>query len=161
MQLNQRQIRNIAATAVLLLLVGLVAWYFGLFEGQGSDEAQIRRVTDRAVAEFNDHDWEDALRYCWVEPNTSERRRQWVNSVPRQANAIVIDSVLPQGPLIVPAGAEEYVVEVSIVAHGQVSFISGGRLNVPRGKIFYLKKNGVWLIDLERTAPQFGVMPPR
>ncbi len=161
MKLTQHQIRNLIALGVLLVLACVVGWWVGIFDAKGSDEDQIRRLTENARTEFNDHDWEDALQYCWVEPNTRERRQQWIKSIPNQANAINLDSILPTVPLSVPVGANEYVIEVSIIAHGQVAFFSGGRINVPKGTIFYVRKNGLWLIDLERSAPTFGVPVPR
>lgn len=159
MKLDQRQVRNIIAGSVLLLLVILVMWWFGVFEAKGSDEDQIRRVTEAAREEFNDHDWDDILQYCYVEPDTPQRRKQWVDSVPRQANGIRIMSILPTQPLNVPVGATTYEVEISIVAQ---PIIGATRIEVPKGKLYYVKKNNVWLIDLERSAPNFGVpVPPR
>ena len=157
MKLDQRQVRNIIAGGVLLLLVILVMWWFGVFEAKGSDEDQIRRVTEAAREEFNDHDWDDLLQYCYVEPDTPQRRKQWVDSVPRQANGIRIMSILPTQPLSVPVGATSYEVEVSIVAQ---PIIGATRIEVPKGKLYYVKKNNVWLIDLERSAPNFGVPIP-
>jgi hypothetical protein len=159
MALEQKQIRNIIAGGVLLLLVILVMWWFGVFEAKGSDEDQVRRVTERAQGEFNDHDWDDLLQYCWVDPDTPQRRKQWVDSVPRQANAIKIASFLHTQPLSVPVGAMEYQSQVSVVAQ---PIIGATRIEVPKGTIYYVKKNGVWLIDIERSAPTFGVaVPPR
>jgi hypothetical protein len=159
MKLDQRQVRNIVAGGVLLLLVILVMWWFGVFEAKGSDEDQIRKVTEAAREEFNDHDWDDVLQYCYVEPDTPQRRKQWVDSVPRQANGIRIMSIMHTQPLSVPVGAVTYESEISIVAQ---PIIGATRIEVPKGKLYYVKKNGVWLIDLEKSAPNFGVpVPPR
>lgn len=151
--------RNWVAGAVLLALVILVMWFFGVFEAKGSDEDQIRRLTENARLEFNSHDWDDVLQYCYVDPDTPQRRRQWVQSVPRQANGIRIMSILPNRPLNVPVGATTYEIEVSVVAQ---PIIGATRIDVPKGKLHYVKKDGVWLIDLEKSAPNFGVpVPPR
>jgi hypothetical protein len=157
MKLDQKQIRNIVAGCVLLLLVILVMWWFGVFEAKGSDEDQIRRVTEKARIEFNDHDWPDVLQFCWVEPDTPQRREQWVKSVPNIARGLKIVTILPDQRLNVPVGATEYEVQVSIIAQ---PIIGGTRYDVPKGTIYYVKKNGVWLIDLERSAPNFGVAVP-
>jgi hypothetical protein len=158
--MDQRQkllIRNIAAGAVLVILIVLLLAWAGVFEGSESDEAQIRALMEQARDEINDHDWDDFLDLCNLE---QQRREKWRASIPRQAAVVNIDSLQPTELLSVPAGAVEAEVSVNVIASLR-NPLSGKSLQTDsmNGTIFCVKVDGRWRIDLDRSAATFPYIP--
>jgi len=152
---RQLIIRNIVGGAGLLVLIVLVLAYCGVFEGSQSDEAQVRRLIDDSQTQINDHNWDRLLRLCDLTP---ERREQWRESIPRQANFVRVTAIQPEGFISVPEGSTEYSINVVVIAHMQIlgREVQHQRAN---GTMFFVKRGDAWLIDLERTAPTFPHMP--
>lgn len=158
--MDQRQfrlVRNILGGVGLLVLLLLVLVWLGVFEGEQSDEAQIRELIDRAKQEINSHNWEDFLRLCDL---TEEERQRWLAAIPRQAEYVVLETLLPTGFIGVPAGATEYEQEVHTLAHLRVPVV-GRRLqgDSVQGTMFFVKVNDRWRIDLDRSASTFPYLP--
>lgn len=152
-QKRKNLIKNIAGGVVLLAVVILGLIYFGVFEGEQSDEAQIRALMDRAKTETNDHDWSDLFR---LGDMTAERREAWVDSVPRQANLVRIDDIRPKSILNVAPGATEYELDVKVIAHLR-NPIGGANIrgDVVDGTLYFVKNDGRWFIDFDRSADTF------
>ena len=103
--MDQKQkllIRNIVGVVILLTLTLFVLAYCGVFEGEQSDEAQIRALIDRSQDEINDHDWDDLFDLTDL---TEPEKQAWIAAVPRQAQLVQIDAINPKGLLAVPAGS--------------------------------------------------------
>jgi hypothetical protein len=156
-QRQSRLIRNILGGVGLLVLLIFVLMWLGVFEGKHSDEAQIRDLIDRAKLEINEHNWEDFLRLCDL---TEQQRQDWLAAIPRQANYVVLETLLPTGLISVPAGATEYEQEVHTLAHLRVPVV-GTRLqgDSVRGTMFFVKVDERWRIDLDRSATTFPYLP--
>lgn len=152
---QKRLVRNIVSGAILLCLLLFVLAYCGVFEGAQSDEAQIRALLERSRDEMNDHDWDDFFDLCDL---TGPEKRAWEEAVPRQANLVVIDAINPQEMISVPAGAGEYELNVTVIGHLDVMGrnVQG---DVARGTLYFVKKDGRWYIDVNRSAPTFPYVP--
>ncbi len=158
--MEQRQkllIRNIAAGAVLVILLVFVLAWLGVFESAGSDEAQVRDLMEQARAEINDHDWDDFLDLCNLD---QQRREAWRAAIPRQAAVVHLDSLQPTELLSVPPGATEVEVDVNVIASLR-NPLSGKSLQTDsmNGTIFCVKVDGRWRIDLDRSAATFPYIP--
>lgn len=157
--MDQKQkmlIRNILAGIVLLTLILFVLAYCGVFEGPQSDEAQIRALMERSREEVNDGDWDDLFDLCDL---TEADKKAWIETVPERANYVEIDSISPRGVLSVPEGVTEYSVDVSVLAHFEKIGISGPKLDSVSGTLYFVKKDGRWLIDWQQSAPTFPYVP--
>jgi hypothetical protein len=145
---QKRLLRNIVSGTVLLILLLFTLAYCGVFEGAQSDEAQIRELIDRSKEEINDHDWDDLFDLCNM---PQERREAWLKEKPDLAEYLQIDTITHKGFISVPAGTDEFELEVSVVAHLEKVGISGPRLDAVEGTIMFVKTNGRWFIDLDRS----------
>jgi len=128
-----------------------------VFEGAQSEEAQVRALIDRARDEFNDHDWNDFLALCDL---TAEEREAWRQAIPRQASLASIESLQPLALLSVPPGATEYEVDVNVIASLN-NPLTGKSLQSEsmNGRLYLVKVDGRWRIDLDRSAPSFPYVP--
>jgi hypothetical protein len=159
--MDQKQkllIRNIAGVVILLTLLLFVLAYCGVFEGDQSDEAQIRALIDRSRDEVNDHDWPRLFDLCDLTP---DEKQAWINAVPNQAELVHIDSITPRGFISVPEGAVEYELEVSVLAHLEAPIVGrvGPQIESVSGTLFFIKKGDRWFIDWNRSAPTFPYIP--
>lgn len=159
--MDQKQkllIRNIVGVVILLTLVLFVLAYCGVFEGEQSDEAQIRALMERAQEEINDHDWDDLFELTDL---TEQEKQAWIKAVPRQADLVQIDAVNPKGLITVPAGSTEHEQEVSVVAHLEAPVVGsvGPQIDAVEGTLYFVKKDGRWYIDWEKSAPTFPYIP--
>lgn len=157
--MDQKQktlIRNIVGGVVLLTLVLFILAYCGVFEGEQSDEAQVRALIERAQEEINDHDWPDLFDLT----DLSEAEKQaWIDSLPAQAEYVKVDAITPQSMIVVPAGSTEYELDISVLARLQKLGISGPQLDAVQGTLYFVKKDGRWYIDWDRSAPTFPYVP--
>ena len=151
-------IRNIVAGTVLLILIVCVLWWLGVFEGEQSDEAQSRALVERSKDETNDHDWDDLFALTDM---SEEDKQAWEETVPQQANFVVIDSITPNGFISVPAGATTYELEVTVVAHMQVPIAGNIRADSVKGTLYFVKKKDRWFIDWTKSAPTFPYIPSK
>ncbi|MBZ0135825.1 MAG: hypothetical protein K8I27_05590 [Planctomycetes bacterium] len=151
--MDQKQkllIRNIAGGVILLALVLFGLAYCGVFEGEQSDEAQIRALIERAQEEFNDNDYDGLFSLCDL---TAPEKEAWINSVPKMADNVQIDVINPRELIVVPGGATEYQVEVSVIAHMERAGISfGGQLDAVTCTLAFVRKNERWYIDLNKST---------
>lgn len=146
-------IRNVVGGVGLMLIVALVMAYCGVFEGKGSEEDQVRKLMERCQDEINEHDWDDLLRLCDLTPEETDL---WQRSIPKaQADMLVIEAVTPKGLINVPGGATEYELTVSVLARLDLPLAGGLRAQTFEGKMYFVKVNGVWMLDLWKTAPTF------
>lgn len=152
---KQLLVRNILGGAGLAILLLLVLGWCGVFEGAQSDEAQIRGLIEQARQEVNDHDWDDFLRLCNL--NDADRNA-WRNAIPKQANFVVVDTLVPKGFISVPAGSTEYQVEVNAVARMSVMGRSV-QADTVDGTMYFVKVDGRWKIDLDRSSSTFPYIP--
>lgn len=152
---QQLLLRNVIGGVGLLVILALVLAWCGVFEGAESDEAQIRALIDQSKEEINDHDWDDFLRLCHL--NDADRQA-WRDGIPRQANFVIIDSLVPKGLISVPAGSTEYEVNVHAVAHMSVMGRSV-QADAVDGTMFFVKVDGRWKIDLDRSSSTFPYIP--
>jgi len=151
--LNSKQIRNLIGGAILLVLFILFLAWLGAFEGKESDEQKIRALNDQLRQEISDHDWEDVIALSNL---SADQRSAYKESIPRQANLVIIDAINPIGLVSVPEGATEYQLDVQVLAH---LALGGVRVDAPSGTIFYVKEGGHWKIDLRRSAATFPGVP--
>lgn len=149
-------IRNIAAGIVLLIFLLLIAVWLGVFEGEQSEEAQIRELMDRARDEINDHDWDDFLLLCDLDET---ERAAWLAAIPRQADFVVVDTLEPLEFISVPPGSHEYVMNVNALAHLQAPIIGNIRADSVNGTLHFVKIGDRWRIDLNRSASTFPYIP--
>jgi hypothetical protein len=152
---KQLLIRNIIGGVGLLALLVVVLAFFGVFESKESDEAQVRQLISDAQHEVNNHNWERLLRLTNLTP---EERRQYLDAIPRQANFIRVTTIQPESFINVPSGATEYSVDVLVIAHLEVLGRQSERQRND-GTMHFVKQDGVWLIDLRRTAPAIPHLP--
>jgi hypothetical protein len=161
---QKRLVRNIVSGTVLLVLLLLVLAYCGVFEGTQSDEAQIRELIERSKEEANDRDWEDFLDLCDV---PSSERQAWLDAINKTmeetqgAKLVQIDSVTPTEMISVPAGATEYQLDASVIGHLEAPVIGavGRPFEAVEGTYFFVKKQGRWYIDLDRSSSTFPYVP--
>ncbi|MDC1143193.1 hypothetical protein OAU50_08895 [Planctomycetota bacterium] len=149
-------IRNIVGVVVLVgVLITALIW-LGVFEGDQSDDAQVRALIENSQTHLNDHDWSDFFAQCDM---TSAEREKWENWVPRQANFLVLDSLNPVGFISVPEGATTYEIEVHYVAHMN---LMGRKLQAQQGKsvFHFTKRDGRWWINMDETAKTIPHMKP-
>jgi hypothetical protein len=149
---QKRLVRNIVSGTVLLILLLFTLAYCGVFEGAQSDEAQIRELMERSREEISDHDWDDFFDLCDL---PQAEREGWLEAKPDLAEYVQIDSITPKSFISVPAGATEFELEVSVVAHLEKIGISGPQLDAVEGTMFFVKKNDRWYIDLDRSSSTF------
>ena len=159
--MDQKQkllIRNIIGAVVLLALVLFVLAYCGVFEGEQSDEAQVRALIERAQDEINDHNW-PAL-FDLTDLNEQEKAA-WIEAVPDRAELVKIDAITPKGLIAVPAGETEYEIDIRVLAHMEAPLVGrvGPQLDAVDGTLYFVKKNDRWYIDWDRSAPTFPYMP--
>jgi hypothetical protein len=158
---QKRLIRNIVSGVVLLVLLLFVMAYCGVFEGAQSDEAQIRELMERAKEETNDRDWNDFLDLCDV---PEAERQGWIDAIndtmehTQGAKLVKIDAINPKGMISVPAGAATYELEVSVLAHIDV-VVTSRQMDAVEGTMYFVKKDGRWFIDLERSSSTFPYVP--
>ena len=155
---QKRLVRNVLSGVILLVLVGMVLAYCGVFEGDQSDTAQVRRLVDRAKDEMNAHDWDDFFALCDLTP---EEARAWEASIPQQAQLVVVDNITYREFLAVPDGATEYSINVTVLAHLEAPIVGrvGAQLDSVNGTLYFVKKDGRWLIDINKSAPTFPYLP--
>lgn len=149
-------IRNILAGTVLLILIVLVLAWLGVFEGEQSDEAQVRALIERSREETNDHDWDDLFDLTDM---SEEDKQAWIKSVPQQANFVVLDSITPDGFIGVPEGATSYEQDVTVVAHLEVPIAGNIQADSVKGTLYFVKKKDRWFIDWNKSAPTFPYIP--
>lgn len=149
-------LRNIIGGVGLLILLAFVLAYCGVFEGGKSDEAQIRELMENLKVELSDHDWDDALRLCDLEP---DERDAWKEAIPRQAELVKIVAITPDGFISVPPGASEFQLEVTVLARLEAPIAGNLRADTTKGTLHFVRRNGMWLIDLDRSAPTFPYLP--
>lgn len=158
--MDQKQkllVRNIIGVVILLVLLLFVLAYCGVFEGEQSDEAQIRSLMERAQEEINDHDWDDLFDLTDM---TEAEKQAWEQSLPQQAGYVQVDSITPRGLITVPAGSTEYELDVAVVAHLEKLGISGPQFDAVECTLFFVKKDGRWYIDMDRsTFPGYVTRP--
>lgn len=152
---KQLLVRNILGGVGLAIVLVLILGWCGVFESAQSDEAQIRGLIEQARQEVNDHDWDDFLRLC----NLNDADRQaWRDAIPKQANFVVVDTLVPKGFISVPVGATEYEVEVNAVARMSVMGRSI-QADTVDGTMYFVKVDGRWKIDLDRSSSTFPYIP--
>ncbi len=153
-------IRNGVAGAVLLLLVLVILSFFGVFEGELSDEAQVRALIEASKEEITDHDWDDLLDLTDSPP---AERDIWKRTIPKQADLVVIEAITPNGFITVPADAKTYSVEVTVLARLELPIAGGLRAQSIKGRLFFVKVDvrgkQVWKLDLRKSAPTFPYLP--
>lgn len=153
-------IRNIVGAVGLLVIAIFLLAFFGAFEGDQSNEAQIRAVIEGVQEEINDHDWEDLLAYSDATPAEADI---WRASIPREAQYVVIDAITPKAFLSVPDTATEHVVEVTVIARYEAAGIVSSRPAQADGKLYFVKVTiagrQTWKLDLKRSAPTFPYLP--
>lgn len=160
--MDQKQktlIRNIVGGVVLLTLVLFILAYCGVFEGEQSDEAQVRALIERAQDEFNDEDWDDLFDLCDL---TEAEKQAWIDSVPDNARNVEIEAVTPRELIVVPTGSTTYELQVSVVGR----FAPGGvrvgpQLDAVTCTLAFVKKDGRWYIDVNKSTFPGYVNPPR
>jgi hypothetical protein len=155
---QKRLVRNIVSGTILLILLLFVLAYCGVFEGAQSDEAQIRALIDRSKEEVSDHDWDDLFDLCDL---PQEERQAWLDAKPDLAEYVQIDSITPKSFIGVPAGATEYELEVTVIAHLEKVGISGPQLDGVEGTMWFVKKDGRWFIDLNRSDFPYITKPKK
>ena len=81
--------------------------------------------------------------------------------MPRQAQLVDIDNLAYRGFLSVPDGATEYVIAVTVLAHLEAPDVGrvGPQLDTVDGRLYFVKKDGRWLIDINRSADTFPYVP--
>ncbi|MHC4841158.1 MAG: hypothetical protein ACYTDT_09420 [Planctomycetota bacterium] len=149
-------IRNIIGVVVLISILFTVLIWLGVFEGKMSDDAQVRALIDNSKTYINEHDWGDLFAQCDM---TSEERQKWEDSVPRQANFLVMESLNPAGFISVPPGSTTYQIEVHYVARMDVL---GNRIQAQQGKsiMHFVKRDGRWWINMDETAKTLPHITP-
>jgi hypothetical protein len=155
---QKRLVRNIVSGTILLILLLFVLAYCGVFEGAQSDEAQIRELIDRSRQEVSDHDWDDLFDLCDL---PQEERQAWLDAKPELAEYVQIDSITPKSFISVPAGATEFELEVTVIAHLEKIGISGPQLDGVEGTMWFVKKNDRWFIDLNRSDFPYITKPKK
>lgn len=150
---QQLLIRNIVGGIVFLILFILALVYFGVFDSEESDEAQIRALIDRSKQETNDHDWDDLFQLGDMD---AQQREAWINNVPRGANLVVVDDIRPKEIISIAPSETKYILNVTVVAHMK-NPINGTNIrgDVVNGELFFVKKDGRWFIDFDRSADTF------
>lgn len=153
-------IRNIVGGVGLIVIAVFVMAFFGVFESDQSNEAQIRAVIEGVKEEINDHDWEALLA---LSDSTPEEADIWRRSIPKQADVVVVDSLTPKSFLTVPDNATEFVVDVTAIARMELATVAVGRPVQTEGKLYFVKVSvagkDVWKLDLKRSAPTFPYLP--
>jgi hypothetical protein len=154
---RQLMIRNILGLMVLAAMLLVVLAWLGVFEGRHSDEAQIRELMERAQREFNNHNWDNLLLLCHLTP---QERDAWRAAIPEAANRVVLETFEPMGFISVPADAAEYQQEVLIVGRVNVPLV-GSRIpaETVRGTMNFVRVDGRWRIDINRSAATFPYVP--
>ncbi len=142
---------------MLVLVVTVLIW-LGVFEGELSDDAQIRRLIDDSKTNVNDHDWSDLFAQCDM---TAAERDKWEKAVPQQARFVELETLNTTGFISVPTLATEYSVEVHYVSTYNVL---GNTMQGKSGTavFYFVKRDGRWWIDMDETAksvPHFT--PPK
>lgn len=158
-KLDKNKIRLLAGLGVLLVLIGGILWWRGMFTPADSDEGQIRRLTMLFKDRVNAHNWRGVCELCNL---TQQRADQWVKSVEvGPANALVVDDVqLPAG-FTVATGATELELPVTVFARLQAGPFSITDSRPRTGTVYYVKVAGRWYVDVERSAPAFSIPVPR
>jgi len=149
-------IRNAIGGAVLLVLAILAMAWLGVFEGEQSDDARVRRLMQAIQSEINDHDWDDFFLMCDL---TAEETEQWRAAVPAQAAMVRIDTMQPKGLISVPRGATEYAFDVHVIAHLEVPIAGTLRADTLDGTLYMVKIGETWKLDLKRSATTFPYIP--
>lgn len=152
---QQLLIRNVVAGLLLLVFLFLALMWLGVFEGEESDEAQIRELISTAQDNINEKEWDDLFRLGDMTP---QRAREWEDSLPRLANVVKIHDIRPKQFIDVPAGATEYDVVVVVTAMldppMNVPGVSGTR-EVNEGTMYFVKVDDEWKIDFDRSTGTF------
>ncbi|MBX3473614.1 MAG: hypothetical protein KF754_04465 [Planctomycetes bacterium] len=162
MNTQQRNVlvRNLVGGIGLVVLALFLMTFFGVFDGEQSNEAQVRKLMESIQDEINDHDWHDLVA---LSDATPEEADIWLRSVPKQAQYVVIDTITPKTFLNVPDTAREFVVEVTVLARYEAAGMVSSRPIQADGKLYFVKLNiegkEAWRLDLKRSAPSFPYLP--
>ncbi len=154
-------IRNVVGGVGLVIVALFVLAFFGAFEGDQSNEAQIRKLIEGVKEEINDHDWDALLA---LTDSTPEEADIWKRSMPREASYVVLDTLTPRNFLTVPDNATEFMVEVTVIARYEApgGIVSSRPASVD-GKLYFVKvkisDRTAWRLDLRRSAKTFPYVP--
>lgn len=153
-------IRNLVGGLGLVLIAVFILAFFGAFEGEQTNEAQVRALMEGTQEAINDHDWDELLA---LSDSTPEEADIWRRSIPKQADVVVVDALTPKGFLTVPDNATEFVVDVTAIARMELATVAVGRPVQTEGKLYFVKVSvagkDVWKLDLKRSAPTFPYLP--
>ena len=157
-KIDMRKVRMFGGLGALFLLFFLFLWWRGVFTPAETEEGQIRKLTQMFKERVSAHDWRGLTALCELTP---QRADQWVKSVEiGPANAIAIDDVQMPPGFAVPVGATEFELGVTVFAHIQAGPISLADTRPRTGMVYYVKSGGRWRVDVERSAPAFGIPIP-
>jgi len=162
MNTNQRNvlIRNIVGGVGLVVIAVFIMAFFGVFEGDQSNEAQIRALMEGVQEEINDHDWDALLSLTDATPEEADI---WKRSIPKEAKFVVVDTMTPKGFITVPDSANEHVVEVTVIARYEAAGVISSRPAQADGKLYFVKLivagKETWKLDIKKSAPTFPYLP--
>ncbi|MCC6574349.1 MAG: hypothetical protein IT462_11215 [Planctomycetes bacterium] len=158
--LDSRKLRLFGGIALLIGAFFLLLWWRGVFTPPDSEEGLIRRLTLTFKERVSAHDWPGVAELCDMTP---QRAEQWIKSVQvGPANAIVVDDVQFPVGFAVPTDAQSYELQVTVFAHGQAGPFSFTDSRPRTGIVNYVRVNGKWRVDIEKSAAAFGVpIPPK
>lgn len=154
-------IRNLVGGLGLVLIAVFILAFFGAFEGEQTNEAQVRALMEGTQEAINDHDWDELLA---LSDSTPEEADIWKRSIPKEAQYVVVDTITPKGFISVPDNATEYVLEVSAIARYEAAggVVSSRPVNA-EGKLYFVKvvvaDKTTWRLDLRRSAKTFPYLP--